>query len=310
MEINELNPKKDKCLICGSDKLHRFKAHASDATDSTLVSIVECGSCSFAWQFPLNHDDQQSINFFESAYADNGKTQSKYFNSDYKLNISKLEYEFVAGLPVDGRTILDIGAGAGIFADVAYENGWAVTAIDPALDPQLAERNPMIRAIKGTTDKIPDGELYDVVTLWDVIEHAATPIELIHKSKQHLKDGGWIVIETGNYKSTDRIIGGTNHWIYQIDHRWYFSPESIKHLLENAGFSEFIVSEKALRPGWNGTTGYAGPSRAQLLNKIIRNPLRLTSHLSKYNNLTKAKDWETPGIGIFAIAARKPDKKN
>lgn len=301
-------PDSENCLICGSDRLRRFKARASDTTSPTPVHIVECQDCIFAWQYPLSRTQEESIQFFENAYADMGQTQSDYFDPGLKRKIADLELGFVDGLPVRDRTLLDIGAGAGAFATVAAERGWTVTAVDPTLDVERLSDNPMVTAVKGALEQVPDEQEFEIVTLWDVIEHVTDPSALIANATRRLKSGGWLLIETGNYKSADRLNGGTSHWIYQLDHRWYFSPESIAALLNEAGFSELNFSDKVLRPGWSGTVGYSGPSRSRLLKSMIKDPLHISTHLNRHHWLDKARGWKMPGVGIFAVAAKKQER--
>ena len=301
----ELRSDSNDCLICGSDRIYRFKAQAYDTTAAFQVNITECRDCTFAWQFPLDITEQQSIDLFESAYADEGKTQSGYFDPEYKIEIAKLELAFVDSLSINNKTLLDIGAGSGIFAEVAARNRWTVTAVDPALNINRLDNNPHIKAIKGTTDDIPQGELFDVVTLWDVIEHVTTPCDLISTAGRYLKEDGWLVIETGNYKSADRVSGGKDAWIYQKDHKWYFDPQSLQYLMEKSGFSEFIIAKKVLRPNWTGKVEFEGPSRLNLIKSIVKKPFSLLSHLDRHASLTRAKDWDMAGMGIFTIAARK-----
>lgn len=296
---------REKCHVCGSRRLYKFKADASDAKNSTKVNIVECLNCHFAWQHPLGRTEGQSAQFFEDSYADAGKTTSDYFSASRKTQIAKLEFDFISTLPVKNKTLLDVGAGSGVFAEIATLSNWQVTAVDPAL--YLDEKTVYgFRAIKGTLEQIPKGELFDVVTLWDVIEHVPDPLSFINTVSKYLKSGGFLVIETGNYKSAERVYGEKSHWMYQLDHRWYFSPRSIEYLLKKVGFSEFIYCKKCLRPDWNGTVEYAGPSRAHLLKSIAKNPLRIFIYLKIHFNLCKAKHWEMPGIGIFSLAATKP----
>ena len=276
----EFNSQSNYCLNCGSDRLRNFKAQASDAESPSVIYVIECRNCFFAWQYPLGRTEEDSVQYFEDAYDDGGQTKSDYFNENKKRDIAKLEFDFVATLPAENRKLLDIGAGAGIFAEVAAENDWSVTAVDPAIDIDRLKNNPNIRAIKGTTAQMPKGELFDVITLWDVVEHAMNPTELIYDANKYLREDGWIVLETGNYKSADRVSGGMSHWMYQLDHRWYFSPESLERLLTDAGFSNFIFSDKVLRPDWNSSVAYAGPSRTHLLKSIVKAPLQLPLHLS------------------------------
>ena len=62
-----------------------------------------------------------------------------------------------------------------------------------------------------------------------------------------------------------------------------------------------------LRPEWYGTVGYQGPSRAQLMEKIVKNPVHLTRHISQFLELKKARHWEMPRLDIFAVAAARTD---
>jgi len=299
------DPQSKVCVVCGSPQLVKYDAQAHDMSKPSVVNIVECGSCNFAWQYPFGRNNEQSIQFFKESYSDAGKTTAAYFDPERKRKIAKLEFDFVTQLPTKGKTLLDIGAGAGFFAEIAADNGWSVTAVDPALDVNRICLNKNINPIRGTIQNIPKGELFDVVTLWDVIEHSINPAELLANAMQYIREGGWLVIETGNFKSVERVKHGIKHWIYQLDHRWYFSPGSFEWLAKILGFTEFIFLEKVLRPEWQGKKNYSGSPLRFLLKSIILQPLQLPLHLPKYRELHKAKSWEMPGICIFTVASRK-----
>lgn len=134
MRCEELVASGRSCPIFGSGTLMDFEAQAFDAERPTHVSIVECAACHFAWQYPWGHTVEESVNWFSDAYSHGAETKSSYFSLDSKRKIAELELDFVKRLPVTRRTLLDIGAGAGVFARTAGEEGWSVTAVDPALD--------------------------------------------------------------------------------------------------------------------------------------------------------------------------------
>jgi 2-polyprenyl-3-methyl-5-hydroxy-6-metoxy-1,4-benzoquinol methylase len=291
--------------MCASTSLRSYKALAFDSKNGVQVSITECRSCRFAWQYPFARSEDDSARFFDAAYSDAGRTQSEYFDPEYKKSIARLQLDFIAGLPVAGRRLLDIGAGAGIFAEVAADAGWIVTAVDPALDIDRLGANPRINPIRGKLEDIAEAESFDVISLWDVIEHTTTPVELVESAKRYIAKGGWLVVETGNFKSIDRICGGLKHWMYQLDHRWYFSPQSMRQLLKEAGFTDLVFAQALLRPGWRGAAEYPGPSRWRLLRSVLRRPWRIHAHLAQHRELIEAKSWDLAGIGIFAVAASK-----
>jgi len=116
---------------------------------------------------------------FDANYKAKGSKTSEYFDPEIKAAISALEFNFMSQLPMAGRRLLDIGAGAGLFAALAGKHGWTVTALDPALDQEALVGRPSITAIRGTTDDLPISEQFDVVTMWDVIEHVTTPVNAI-----------------------------------------------------------------------------------------------------------------------------------
>lgn len=305
MGVDELVSDSKYCSICGSKSIRKIRAEAFDVDTLTFVDIVECNACDFAWQFPLSRSGEESVGFYEKAYSERGTTQTStdYFNPRVKREVVELEVDFVGGLPVADKFLLDIGAGSGAFAKSASESGWDVVAVDPALN-ESDDVFDGIKAVRGTTDDVPVDCFFDVVTMWDVIEHMFDPKAQILKAKSRLKNKGWLVIETGNYKSGSRLSVGVSHWIFQQDHRWYFSPDSMESILLECGFSNIVFSERVLRPGSCSTPLYKGPSGMDFIIKVIRNPFDAVSIVRQYCSLIKAKSWRMSGIEIFTVAAQ------
>ena len=108
---------------------------------------------------------------------------------------------------------LDIGCGGGIFAESAarLSNTSSVTAIDPTpdviavaqqhqrQDPLLLEpgrlnyRNTSIETLPLPTS--PE-TAYDILTLFEVIEHIQRPSLFLRSCLEHLKPGGWLIGST------------------------------------------------------------------------------------------------------------------
>ena len=108
---------------------------------------------------------------------------------------------------------LDVGSGGGIFAESAarLSNTASVTAIDPTpeviaiakrhqrQDPLLLE--PGRLTYENTTiETLPlppsPQEGYDIVTLFEVVEHIQKPSPFMQSCLAHLKPGGWLVGST------------------------------------------------------------------------------------------------------------------
>lgn len=115
---------------------------------------------------------------------------------------------------------LDIGCGGGIFAESAARRTHtaSVTAIDPTpeviavarrharADPRLQELGrltyintaienlPLPDASPVASVKAAGG--YDIVTLFEVIEHIQQPVPFLRHVLQHLRPGGWLIGST------------------------------------------------------------------------------------------------------------------
>ncbi|KAF2103727.1 ubiquinone biosynthesis O-methyltransferase, partial [Rhizodiscina lignyota] len=114
---------------------------------------------------------------------------------------------------------LDIGCGGGIFAESAarLRDTASVTAIDPspevlAVAKQHARRDPLLlepgrltylnTSIEGLAETleaqgvVQQDRQYDIVTLFEVLEHVAYPSSFLEKMLPYVKPGGWLVLST------------------------------------------------------------------------------------------------------------------
>lgn len=112
-----------------------------------------------------------------------------------------------------GLRYLDVGCGGGIFAESAarLSNTSHVTAIDPSSEvldiaKYHARRDPVL-TVPGRltyqnasieTLKVPknDDEKYDIVTLFEVVEHVADPSAFLDQVLPHVRPGGWLILST------------------------------------------------------------------------------------------------------------------
>lgn len=115
--------------------------------------------------------------------------------------------------PPTNLRYLDVGCGGGIFAEstARLRSTANVTAIDPStdvievarqharLDPLLQEPGRLEYLNKGieglNVPKSPE-ERYDVVTLFEVIEHISAPAPFLKTCLPFVKPGGWLILST------------------------------------------------------------------------------------------------------------------
>jgi 2-polyprenyl-3-methyl-5-hydroxy-6-metoxy-1,4-benzoquinol methylase len=100
----------------------------------------------------------------------------------------------LARLP-KGR-LLDVGGGVGEFARVALEVGFDAYSLDSS---EIATRAAAETLGGRALQAVPEGERFDVVTLWCVIAHVTDPGGLLEHAGRWLHPGGTLWLTTPNF---------------------------------------------------------------------------------------------------------------
>jgi 2-polyprenyl-3-methyl-5-hydroxy-6-metoxy-1,4-benzoquinol methylase len=135
--------------------------------------------------------------------------------------------------------LLDVGCGTGLFVCATQNAGWAATGVD-ASAWAVANGRQRCPGARFRVGLLPDIDFspgsFDVVTLWDVLEHVPRPVELLERIRSWLALDGWLLLSLPNAGSRiARVMG--KHWVLLLrEHLWYFSPATIATLLSRAGF--------------------------------------------------------------------------
>ena len=295
------------CPLCGHGTLLKHIVVPSDVPEPTPdVHLLECGTCHFAWQWPLLRTPRASEEWYTQAYEKHAA--GTYFDPARREQVANLELDFIEELARPG-TLLDVGAGDGTFIGIAQRRGWNACGVEPARGRSSGGRfntSGCPQLIRGTIEAIRPDRTFDVVTLWDVIEHVEDPEAVLRSARAHVKDTGWLVLETGNYLSAGRVEAAPRWWCHQVDHRWYFSPDTCVALMKKVGFRDFTHAPILLRPGARPVTPYPGPSRRQYLAQAIKHPLQAPTLFRKMQELRWLAQHRPAwaALEIFTIAAR------
>jgi 2-polyprenyl-3-methyl-5-hydroxy-6-metoxy-1,4-benzoquinol methylase len=144
--------------------------------------------------------------------------------------------------------LLDVGAAAGFFMDEARAEGWEVHGIDVSPDMSAWGRERLgldIATGLFQASDYPAGS-FDVVTMWDYIEHSIDPARDFAKAAHVLRPGGVLMLSTGDAASlVARLSGRRWHLLTPRHHNFFFTVETLGRYLRSNGFA--VVS--ARHPG-------------------------------------------------------------
>jgi SAM-dependent methyltransferase len=217
------------CPICGNGHPSR----AIPVQFGAVAHVAVCRQDRLAYQTP-RPSPEATLAYMNWRW----RSRDPYVDRlDAQLARAARRLAFVHSCEPKRGALLDFGAGAGAFVKSALDAGWQAEGVDRS-DAARAKAQDRL----GVTlhAEIPSRE-YDVITLWDVVEHLRAPGDILAMLRHHLKPGGLIVIETANWESWPRLAAGRKWRFYLFDHQFYFSPAALGQLVSQAGYDGFRV---------------------------------------------------------------------
>jgi SAM-dependent methyltransferase len=141
---------------------------------------------------------------------------------------------------VDSGRILDVGCATGNFLNMMSHFGaWELYGVDiNAAGVQYARDRYGINACLGelADGRYKDG-FFDVVTMWDVMEHVHDPTATLAEVHRILKPGGLFLVRVPNVATWDAKLFGRFWAGYDAPrHLYIYSPPTLTRFLDNAGF--------------------------------------------------------------------------
>lgn len=156
----------------------------------------------------------------------------------------------------EGRMrLLDAGAGAGLFLEVAREEGFTVegTELSAAAAAEAARRGITVHVGDVAELDLPPGT-FDAAVSLETVEHVPDPPAFLAAIRRLLRPGGVLFATTPNYAALNRRLLGREWLAISPDHVCLMTPAGLKRALETAGFTvrrvrtrTFLVNEAAKR---------------------------------------------------------------
>lgn len=265
----------------GSGDLKRMFRASSDHL--LLDQLAQCRSCSLIYLNPRPRSEIILSGYSEAEdplFTDQNDARITAFRRTLRKVVRRL------GMETRGKRLLDVGCAGGAFLVAAREHGFDTVGIEPSRWMAAFGRKRYGLDIR---DGILEAGLFprasfDVVTLWDVIEHLPHPHETLSLARTLLKPDGLLLVNYPDPSSVAaRILGW--RWPFWLSvHLLYYTPKTMDAQLRRAGFSPLWR-----QPFWMTLSlGYIAQRAAPYSPLLARLPqlvrsLRLGSIVTPYN---------------------------
>lgn len=241
-ELQKYEKREVPCIICnGNDYTELFVKYT--------MRVVKCNKCGHIYVNPQLTEEAvkklYDMSYWELLQPAMGNVKlSERVEFDYQNALAKLIRDILP-FKKSGK-FLDVGCSNGALVKRAKELGFYSIGVEVSEDvvrfakkcfPDIEVRSGLL-----TEQDFKDSE-FDIITLYDVLEHLFNPRIELNEIYRILKPGGLFFIET---LTTDSIffIEDPYNWDYMnpIEHVQFFNEENLINLLKEVGFT--IIESK------------------------------------------------------------------
>lgn len=215
--------------------------------------LVRCGSCDHVFlSNPPNDEELRALYSFDAGFHTQLVDDPEAIARADATAQEHLACMAAAGSP--GGRLLDVGCATGRFVAAAQCAGWEAHGVEISDDTAAYARSRGLDVITGTLEDVqaPDGA-FDVITMWDLVEHVAEPVELLSAARRLLADDGWLWLATPNVdgmfpKASLKVAPKVGRWPHPEPpyHLSQFSERTVRHALGRAGFLDVVVSHRRI----------------------------------------------------------------
>ncbi len=232
------------CNLCGGTNLRtvrpgrerseaelevRFKSSSDEALHDPLVECLTCGL-----QFV---NPRLRAEVILSGYRD-GTDETFVSQAPARERTFDKALNMIEQFAPQRGHLFDVGTAAGSFLHVAKARGWTVSGCEP--NTWLGEWGKRTYGLDIKPGTLADGRYadaaFDVVTVWDVLEHTHDPQGFLRECQRVLKPGGFLIVNVPDIGSwIARLMG--RHWLMLLStHLYYFTRQTLAQLLQRVGF--------------------------------------------------------------------------
>lgn len=255
------------CPVC-SNRLDTYIREVEDTVTGQHFDVLKCDACGVGLTYPF---PKQLNPHYAEYYGSRHGFTAKFCAKRRIALVTKM-----AGRG-NGRRLLDIGCGDGMFLEASRKRGWQ--AVGTELNPEPAQRLGF--EVFRSLDECANEGSFSVVTLWHSLEHMSDPRAVIEKIRRLVAEDGVVIIAVPDFDGY-QSKAFRESWLH-LDvprHLYHFTANSLDRMLNQAEFIPvahwFQEFEYDLIGWWQSALNAVLPTQNVLFDFLTRKKLRGT----------------------------------
>ena len=207
------------------------------------------------------------------------------------------------GAAAEGDRLLDLGSFTGSALRVATEHGLDAVGVEGLVEAVrfARERFPALQLHQGRTEELEAGTLgapFDIVTMWETLEHTFDPVSSLKRAASLLRPGGLIAVSVPNARNVQFSALGS-HCFYAYGGYHYtghinmFTPDTLVRALDLAGFS-MVHTSTEFGTDWRQVLYYLRHQFERI--HCYANLIRPTASANDATELSVLLNWLSPAL--------------
>jgi len=192
---------------------------------------VKCKNCHLIYMNPMEKVNKTNEYYFKAK-----NTHAPTIRESY-LRTAGSQVRLIQKY-ASGTNLLDIGCAQGFFLYNASKAGYTTKGIEISQDAAeyaVKEFGLDVEAKSFEELRFPENH-FDVVTLWQVLEHVPYPLTILQEVHRILKPGGLLVVSTPDIGGIPAKILRKKWWDIKRLHINQFTKKTLTDILQNGGF--------------------------------------------------------------------------
>jgi 2-polyprenyl-3-methyl-5-hydroxy-6-metoxy-1,4-benzoquinol methylase len=232
MNVKTLATNSFSCYLCDKPKARLVVANAE-------YTYLQCSSCGFRRLHPLPTADEEDHLYEDEYYFDRGLESDLDHQSVLMRSLIESRVKTLTELNRGPGRLLDLGAGTGLFVEASLRAGWKAQGLETsAAAVRIASTITRAPVALGRLEDALFDDLFDAITLWDVLEHVPDPRATLETVRGLLRPRGLVGISLPNVAGVKARLRG-NRWRYyqrSFGHISHFSTRTVAELFKQAGY--------------------------------------------------------------------------